>query len=58
MVIHNLCRCCGNRVSNTVKKCLQCGSLSDTNRSKKILSSIFLMAAVLLIYVVFCLCSR
>jgi hypothetical protein len=35
-----------------VKKCLQCGSVSDTNRSKKILCAVFFVFAVLLILIV------
>jgi hypothetical protein len=49
MALFNLCGCCGHRVSETLKQCRLCGSTSDTKRGKKILSSVFLVAAVLLI---------
>jgi hypothetical protein len=52
MVLNNICRCCGHRVCSTLRKCMECGSFSDTKRSKKILSSIFVVAAILLILLV------
>src|SRR5437879_6394824 len=49
MALYNLCRCCGHRLSGTLRQCMDCGSLRNTNRNKQILSGVFVLAAILLI---------
>ena len=52
MAFYNLCRCCGHRVPASIHKCRQCGSSSNTNQNKKIMSGVFVLGAILLIFVI------
>ncbi len=52
MTFYNLCRHCGRRVPASVPKCGQCGSSSNTNQNKKIMSGVFIVAAILLMLVI------
>ena len=57
MALYNLCRRCGHRFSNSLRKCMQCGCSQNMQHSRKLLSGVFAFLAVLLIVFVFRLLS-
>jgi|GEM_PF-4549994 hypothetical protein len=52
MALYNLCRGCGHRISKPIRKCGLCGSLSNTQFTRKILSGVFAITGVLLIVLI------